>query len=281
MPQAPRLCPAVPRSCSVSAPSPSASGPRRRTISPESSAPIARSVLCTVALERQPLAARERVAGERRAPRGRAAPRAPRPGRRRSARRPSGPTAVGEQRAQVDAGAAVAGLARELGAADEIVEAPHAELRHQLAHLLGHEQEVLDDVLRRAGEAAAQLGILRGDAHRAGVEVADAHHDAARRDQRCGREAELLGAEQRADDDVAAACAGRRRPAAARGRAGRCRPAPAASRRGRAPRARRRGGSTRSGRRRCRRPCRRSRCGRRRPWRRRRRPCRRRRARRA
>ena len=46
--------------------------------------------------------------------------------------------------------------------------------------------------------------VLRGDADRAGVEVADAHHDAADRDQRRRREAELLGAEQRGDDDVAA-----------------------------------------------------------------------------
>ncbi len=38
---------------------------------------------------------------------------------------------------------------------------------------------------------------------RAGVQVADAHHDAAGRDQRCGRESHLVGAEQRGDDDVA------------------------------------------------------------------------------
>ena len=50
----------------------------------------------------------------------------------------------------------------------------------------------------------AQHGVLRGDADRAGVEVADPHHDAARHDQRRGGEAELLGAEQRGDDDVAA-----------------------------------------------------------------------------
>ena len=52
--------------------------------------------------------------------------------------------------------------------------------------------------------ALAQLGVLGGDADRAGVEVADPHHDAARHDQRGGGEAELLGAEQRGDDDVAA-----------------------------------------------------------------------------
>jgi hypothetical protein len=36
------------------------------------------------------------------------------------------------------------------------------------------------------------------------VEVADAHHDAAQHHQRRRREAELLGAQQRGDDDVTA-----------------------------------------------------------------------------
>jgi hypothetical protein len=45
----------------------------------------------------------------------------------------------------------------------------------------------------------AQFRVLRRDADGAGVEVADAHHDAAQRDERCGGEAELLGAEQRGD----------------------------------------------------------------------------------
>jgi hypothetical protein len=59
-------------------------------------------------------------------------------------------------------------------------------------------------VLGLAGEALAQHRVLRGHADRAGVEVALAHHDAADDDQRRGGEAELVGAQQRADDDVAA-----------------------------------------------------------------------------
>ena len=71
--------------------------------------------------------------------------------------------------------------------------------RHDLAHLLGDEDHEVDHVLGLALELLAQLRVLRRDADRAGVEVADAHHDAARRDQRRGGEAELLGAEQRGD----------------------------------------------------------------------------------
>ena len=74
----------------------------------------------------------------------------------------------------------------------------------QLAHLLGDELHEVDDELRLAAEPGAQLRVLRGDADRARVEVADAHHDAAADHQRRRGEAELLGAEQRGDDHVAA-----------------------------------------------------------------------------
>ena len=66
------------------------------------------------------------------------------------------------------------------------------------------ELEEVHDELGLAGEPLAQLGVLRRDADRAGVEVADAHHHAAAHDERRGGEAELLAAEQRGDHDVAA-----------------------------------------------------------------------------
>ena len=91
-----------------------------------------------------------------------------------------------------------------LDVADGLGDRAEAERGQVLAHLLGDELEEVHDELGLAGEALAQLGVLRGDADRAGVEVADAHHDAARHDERRGGEAELLGAEQRGDDDVAA-----------------------------------------------------------------------------
>ena len=47
-------------------------------------------------------------------------------------------------------------------------------------------------------------GSCSGDAHRAGVQVTDAHHHAAHDDERSRGEAEFLGAEERPDDDVAA-----------------------------------------------------------------------------
>ena len=59
-------------------------------------------------------------------------------------------------------------------------------------------------MLRRAGELGAQHRVLRRDAHGAGIEVALAHHDAAERDQRGRREAELLRPQERRDGDIPA-----------------------------------------------------------------------------
>ncbi len=65
-----------------------------------------------------------------------------------------------------------------LDAADHLIDGAEAELGHVLAHLLGDEEEEVDDVLGRAGEARAEDGILGGDADRASIQVALAHHDA-------------------------------------------------------------------------------------------------------
>ena len=55
-----------------------------------------------------------------------------------------------------------------------------------------------------AGEFLAEFWILRGDADRAGIQMANAHHDTTERDERRGGETEFFSAEQRGDDDVAA-----------------------------------------------------------------------------
>ena len=91
-----------------------------------------------------------------------------------------------------------------IGAPDHLVHGPEAELRHQLTHVFGDEAEVVLDELRLAVELLAKLRILRRHTDRAGIQVADAHHDAARHDERRGGKAELLGAEERRNHDVAA-----------------------------------------------------------------------------
>ncbi len=90
----------------------------------------------------------------------------------------------------------------EVDSADRLVEAAETELSEELSDLLGDELEERHNELRPACEPRTKQRILGGDADRAGVEMADAHHDASRDDERRGREPELLRAEQRGDDDV-------------------------------------------------------------------------------
>ena len=91
----------------------------------------------------------------------------------------------------------------QVAAANHVLEPADPERGHHLPDLLGDQHEVVDDLLRRSAEPPSQLRILGGDADGAGVQVADAHHDAAHGDQgRCG-EAELVRAQQRSDDHVA------------------------------------------------------------------------------
>jgi len=108
---------------------------------------------------------------------------------------------------QVDAadlGIVALPLQQSVALADHLVETPEPEPGHQLTHFRCDEQEEIGHILGLADEAVAQFGVLGRDADRAGVEVALAHHDAAGRDQGGGGEAELVRAQQRPDDHVAA-----------------------------------------------------------------------------
>mmetsp|Transcript_43738 Transcript_43738/g.106159 ORF Transcript_43738/g.106159 Transcript_43738/m.106159 type:complete len:663 (-) Transcript_43738:1140-3128(-) len=92
--------------------------------------------------------------------------------------------------------------AEHVGAANHLLHRAEAQHRHVLAHLLREQPQEVDHVLRLAGKLLAQLGVLRSDAHGAGVEVALAHHDAPQRDEGHRGEAELLRAKHRGDGHV-------------------------------------------------------------------------------
>ena len=88
--------------------------------------------------------------------------------------------------------------------ADDLAHGPGTH-RGQLApDVLGDGREVADDRVGRAGELGPQVLALGRDPGRTRVEMALARHVAADRDERRGPERELLGAEQRGDEQVAA-----------------------------------------------------------------------------
>ena len=115
---------------------------------------------------------------------------------------------LGEQAAEIQA----AGLpvlqallhVQQVAAADHLLEGSDAKLGHDLTHFLGHEEEVVHHMLGLAAELGAQHRVLCGNTHRAGVEVALAHHDAAFHHQRSGGKAHFIGTQQRGDRHVAA-----------------------------------------------------------------------------
>jgi hypothetical protein len=78
-------------------------------------------------------------------------------------------------------------------AANHVLELAEAELRHDLAQVLRDEAHEVHGMFGFAGELLAQPRILRRHTRGAGVEMADAHHDAADRYQRRRGEAELFG----------------------------------------------------------------------------------------
>ena len=84
-------------------------------------------------------------------------------------------------------------LGQELGAADQIHQLAHAQLRHDLAGFTRDKLEVIRHAFRQAVVViAAQLVVLSRDAGRAVVEVADAQVFTTQRHHRPGAEAEAF-----------------------------------------------------------------------------------------
>ena len=93
---------------------------------------------------------------------------------------------------------------QQIAAANQIIELGNAQLRHDVAHFFGDKEEIVHHMLGLARELLAQRGVLGGDTHGAGVQVAFAHHDAALDHQGRGGEAKLIGSQQSTNRHIAA-----------------------------------------------------------------------------
>src|SRR5260370_18580324 len=87
--------------------------------------------------------------------------------------------------------------------AGALAEGTDAELGKAMTDFFSQRTEVGDDHLRLALKPGAQLFGLRGDPHRAGIEMALARHDAPDGEERSGAKTEFVGAENSGKDDVA------------------------------------------------------------------------------
>ncbi len=91
---------------------------------------------------------------------------------------------------------------QSVGTSHHLVDSAEAKPGHQFSHLLGDEAHKVNHVVWIARELCPELWILGGDAHRAGVQVADPHHGAAQDYQRRGGEAIFLRAQQGGDHHI-------------------------------------------------------------------------------
>ena len=104
-----------------------------------------------------------------------------------------------------DVGRPVVGRGQEPAAlADDLADRSCPERGKLEPEVLGDRQREPLDLLGCAGELGPEVRALGGDPGRTGVEVALAGHVAAERDERRRPEPELLGAEQRGDEQIPA-----------------------------------------------------------------------------
>ena len=67
---------------------------------------------------------------------------------------------------------------------NHLVECSKTQLGHDPPHLFGHQKQIIHYVFRSSMELFTQDGILGCNSHRTGIEVALAHHDAPKSNQR-------------------------------------------------------------------------------------------------
>src|ERR1700761_5360882 len=94
-------------------------------------------------------------------------------------------------------------LLKQIGAAYGIAQAREAKPGEHAPQIASEAFKKADDVLRLAAEFCTQLGLLRGDAGRTGVEVTLPRHVATDCDQHRGAEGVFVRAEHRGDQDIA------------------------------------------------------------------------------
>ena len=93
---------------------------------------------------------------------------------------------------------------QDFAVTNHLVDRAESKRSHDFASFFRHHEQVVDDVFRFPGEHLSKFNVLRRHADRAGIQMAFSHHDAAKSDQRRGRESEFLSTKKASDNDVTA-----------------------------------------------------------------------------
>src|SRR5439155_20422996 len=86
---------------------------------------------------------------------------------------------------------------------EHVIDSAETQLGHDFAKLLGDKSHKVHDIICAAAKKFPQARVLRGNANRTGIQVADPHHDTAHRNQRRRGKTEFFRTEQSGYSDVA------------------------------------------------------------------------------
>ena len=89
--------------------------------------------------------------------------------------------------------------------AHQLIYPAHTQLRHILPQLLGDEPHKVLHIFGLSRKASAKFRVLGCHAHRAGVQIADAHHQTSQGHKRRSGKAKLLRSENRSDGHIPSA----------------------------------------------------------------------------
>ena len=92
--------------------------------------------------------------------------------------------------------------AEVLNLTNHFVDGPESKFCHDFAEFTSHEADEVHHMVCGTGEAFAQFWVLSGHAHRAGVQMAFAHHDTTLNHQRSGCDAPFFSTQEGSYGDV-------------------------------------------------------------------------------
>ena len=94
---------------------------------------------------------------------------------------------------------------KEIGTSHKLIHTADTELTHIFTQLLCNKSHKVNDIFRFSGKTLTKLRILGCDTNRAGIQVADTHHDASHGYKRSGCKTEFFRTKDGCNGNITAA----------------------------------------------------------------------------